>query len=96
LLLHIQTVRCHHLITGFGENCGYTEFAALVKLEDIGNGSAIVNTEFTRHVFVHFTHAVGYYGAMSDIDTKDLHNSWHTGSCKVMVATTAFGLGIGI
>ena len=97
----LTTIYC--FTTGFGENRGFIDFATIVqhKLEDVGNGSVIVYTDFARHVgpivcALHEkgTDSVGYYGAMSDKDKEESHNSWQNGSCKVMVATRAFGLGI--
>ena len=79
------------------------KFSAIVtkKLEGTGDGSTIVYTDFARHVgpIVCALHdnginAVGYYGSMSDKEKEESHKSWHNGSCKVMVATRAFGLGI--
>ena len=79
------------------------KFADIVtkKLEGVGDGNAIVYTDFARHVgpivcALHDsgTDAVGYYGTMNDKDKEEAHKRWHDGSCKVMVATRAFGLGI--
>jgi len=99
----MQATTIYCLTTGFGENRRFNEFAVVVqkKLEDIGDGSAIVYTDFARHVgpivcalHEEGTDAVGYYGAMSDKDKEESHSSWQNGRCKVMVATRAFGLGI--
>jgi len=92
-------------ITGYGENRSFVKFTAIVtkKLEGTDDGSTciIVYTDFTRHVgpIVCALHdnginAVGYCGAMSDKKKEESYKSWHKGSCKVMVATRAFGFRI--
>jgi len=78
-------------IAGYGETKVLWNLQSLlgIKLENIGDGYAIVYTDFARYVgpivsalHDNSTDAVGYYGAMSDKEKEESHEYWHDGSCS--------------
>jgi len=78
----------------------FSDFATRVS-QLIGNECAIIYTDFIRHVGPimskleeHGIDSVAYYGEMDPKSRTESYMRWKSGDVNVMVATTAFGMGI--
>ncbi len=78
----------------------FSYFARRVS-EVIGNECAIIYTDFISHVgpimsklAEHGIDSVAYYGEMDPRSRTESYMKWKNGEVSVMVATTAFGMGI--
>ena len=83
-----------------GDSKDFADFATRVS-QLIGNECAIIYTDFIRHVGPimskleeHGIDSVAYYGEMDPKSRTESYMRWKSGDVNVMVATTAFGMGI--
>ena len=90
--------QCEEIDSGDSED--FSDFTARAS-QLIGNECAIIYTDLIRHVgpimsklAEHGIDSVAYYGEMDPKSRTESYMKWKSGNVNVMVATTAFGMGI--